>query len=61
MLIHEKYFRISQNVNFWRYYEFIRLWIQYGTEISKEVEYESIYKSKRHFSLMWGMSFFVFL
>ena len=48
-------------VNCWSRCEFIRLRIQYGTEISKEVEYQSIYKSKRHFSLMWGMSFFMFV
>ena len=33
----------SQNVNCWSRCEFIRLRIQYGTEISKEIEYHSIY------------------
>ena len=28
---------------------------------SKEVEYQSIFKSKRHFSLMWEMSFLFFV
>ena len=36
----------SQNVNYWNRYwsrfEFIRLRIQYGTEISQEIEYHSI-------------------
>ena len=32
----------SQNVNCWSRCEFIRLRIQYGTEISFEIEYHSI-------------------
>ena len=32
----------SQNVNCWSRCEFIRLRIQYGTQISLEIEYQSI-------------------
>ena len=42
MIFHLIFRCYSQNVNCWSRCEFIRLRIQYGTKISKEIEYHSI-------------------
>jgi len=48
----------SQNVNCLSRCEFIRLRIQYGTEISQEIEYQSIICFKA-LSKLWKVSFLV--
>lgn len=48
----------SQNVNCWSRCEFIRLRIQYGTEIFKEIEYHSIETIKAFRNSVCEASFF---
>ena len=47
----------SQNVNCWSRCEFIRLRIQYGTEISFEIEYHSIIYRSNKKPFLFGMVF----
>ena len=51
----------SQNVNCWSRCEFIRLRIQYGTEISFEIEYHSIKTFQGTFHSVGECLFFGFL
>ena len=44
----------SQNVNCWNRCEFIRLRIQYGREISKEIENQSICNLRRELQMYYG-------
>ena len=47
----------SQNVNCWSRCGFIRLRIQYGTEISQEIEYHSIRMFQDTFQFLEGVFF----
>ena len=55
------YLYIFQNVNCWSRCEFIRLRIQYGTEISREIEYQSIVSFQDTFHFLEGVFFLYFL